>query len=141
MIPRQPRLSGVQPQGAHAIIITKEPPMTTMEATAGAVSASAPPTAAPLHSTRAHASALSVRLWVSPTDRRRLTKLREKIADITGQAGSHSVLLRAGISALELTAELTAAELKKQPETKGRRQYQLLWWLAQAARRVGDEDR
>src|SRR6266478_9537198 len=91
-----------------------------MEATAVAASpadyaSSASHIASPLHSTRAHATALSARLWLSPTDRRRLSKLREKIADLTGRSCSHSVLLRAGIAALELTAELTATERKKQP--------------------------
>jgi hypothetical protein len=47
----------------------------------------------------------SVRLWLSPADRRQLTKVRERIADITRHSASHSALLRARITTLELSAD------------------------------------
>ncbi len=108
--------------------------MTTMEATAAAQ-------AQPLHSTRAHSSALSARLWLSPKDRQRLSKLREKIASLTGRSASHSVLLRAGIASLELSADTIAIERKRQPDTKSRRELALMWWLSEAAHQVGADDR
>src|SRR5882672_10061279 len=60
---------------ATPIIIIKESPMNTVEATAPAVATPQRPCRTePLRSTRAHSSALSARLWLSPTDRRNLTK-------------------------------------------------------------------
>src|SRR4029077_11106909 len=73
----------------------------------------------------------SVRLWLSPTDRRQLTKVRERIAEITRPPASHSALLRARITTLELSADTVSIDRQKQPETKRRCELALLWWLWQ----------
>src|SRR5258706_12102308 len=106
----------MSPRQSH-LTFTKELTMTTTAAQ-------------PLHASRASSTALSARLWLSPSDRRRLTKLRDKVADLTGHTCSQSVLLRAGIFALDLQADQTAVDRKRQPETKTRRELQLLWSLA-----------
>lgn len=85
-------------------------------------------------------SAQCHRLWLTAGDRRRLGKLRDKLTAITGSQGSNSILLRAGISVLDQYADMILADRKKHPETRGKKELSLLWWVAAAARRAGGDE-
>ena len=111
-----------------------------MNATAPAIAADAPTDAPPLYSARRHPNAHNARIWLSPADQRRLTKVIDKVAAITGRSPSRSILLRAGISALTHAADMVTDDRKRSPDTRGRRELALLWWVSEAARLVGADD-
>jgi hypothetical protein len=100
-----------------------------------------PATAAPmpLHAMRRSQNSTCAKLWLTPSDRRALRKLTDRLSEMTGQVASISVLLRAGIVALDDYADRVEAERKKRPGDRGRREMALLWMLASAARCVGSE--
>jgi hypothetical protein len=93
-----------------------------------------------IHSARRSSNAIVAHVWLSSADKRRLRTLSDKIAEIASQRASVSVLLRAGIAALEDDLRQVAFERQKNPEGRGKRENALLYAVADAARSCGLEE-
>lgn len=96
------------------------------------------PDPAPLRSAYKSASATTLRLWLAPHDRRRIAKLADTVATLIDSRPSQTVLLRAGLAALEeQAARVTAEQRKRADGTRGKNEADLKYWIISAARAQG----